>query len=440
MENSERDAEQRTPQYSAPILPESTGEAYAAMPEPQPFTATLREKLLAFLIYIPAYLYCCSLDAENAFLIFCALFIAMTEWRYWEEKRSAESWVWLGCLAVTVLSAPLGRDRVWGELRLLFAHGFAIYWVLCRSGRLSGGESGHLLPLDALNGAVIFPAKHFFLRIRTAAYTLTHLRSADKKRQPAVVFAVVLALAAALCLLILTVQELSDADAVFKNGAKRFLELLTPQIDSLVLLRVLLSLPVGAYLFGLIAGTGRESIQSVREHGEAVETCLRSLRKVPSGVWIAVMAVFSAVYLAFFGLQASYLFGAFTRTLPEGYTVAEYARQGFFSLCRVMAVNFALLWLVTRSCVQPVREKISVRLLCTGILAESLLFAVIAASKLYLYISSFGFTPLRLQSAWLIVVLAAGCVCALYALWGGKKAMKGWMLFAGVTLALLHLY
>ena len=71
---------------------------------------------------------------------------------------------------------------------------------------------------------------------------------------------------------------------------------------------------------------------------------------------------------------------------------------------------------------------------------ELLLFAVIAASKLYLYISSFGFTPLRLQSAWLIVVLFAGCACALYALWGGKKAMKGWMLFAGVTLALLHLY
>ena len=137
MEKPERDAEQRTPQYSAPILPENAGEAYVAIPEPQPFTATLRERLLALLIYIPAYLYCCSWNTGYAFLIFCAFFIAMTEWRHWEEKRSLESWVWLGCLAVTVLSAPLGRNRVWGDLRLLFAHGFAIYWVLCRSGRLS---------------------------------------------------------------------------------------------------------------------------------------------------------------------------------------------------------------------------------------------------------------------------------------------------------------
>lgn len=292
MEKPERDAEQSTPQYSAPILPENAGEAYVAIPEPQPFTATLRERLLALLIYIPAYLYCCSWNTGYAFLIFCAFFIAMTEWRHWEEKRSLESWVWLGCLAVTVLSAPLGRNRVWGDLRLLFAHGFAIYWVLCRSGRLSGGESGHLLPLDALNGAVIFPAKHFFLRIRTVFYTLTHLRGADQKRQPVVVFAVVLALAAALSLLVLAIQELSGADAVFQDGAKRFLALLTPQIDDLVLWRFLLSLPIGAYLFGLVSGTGRESIEALRGRGEAVESCLRSLRKVPFGVWIAVMAVF----------------------------------------------------------------------------------------------------------------------------------------------------
>ena len=60
MEKPERDAEQSTPQYSAPILPENAGKAYVAIPEPQPFTATLRERLLALLIYIPAYLYCCS--------------------------------------------------------------------------------------------------------------------------------------------------------------------------------------------------------------------------------------------------------------------------------------------------------------------------------------------------------------------------------------------
>ena len=161
---------------------------------------------------------------------------------------------------------------------------------------------------------------------------------------------------------------------------------------------------------------------------------------MPIAVLAALAAVFAAVYLAFFALQASYLFGAFTRTVPEGYTVAEYARQGFFSLCRVMAVNFALLWLMARTGVRPPRTQRALRALCTVLLAQSLLFAVIAASKLTLYITIYGFTPLRLQSAWLIAVLTAGCGCALYSLWSGKRSFRFWTLFSGLTLALLHLY
>ena len=53
MEKPERDAEQSTPQYSAPILPENAGKAYVTIPEPQPFTATLRERLLPYLSISP---------------------------------------------------------------------------------------------------------------------------------------------------------------------------------------------------------------------------------------------------------------------------------------------------------------------------------------------------------------------------------------------------
>ena len=68
------------------------------------------------------------------------------------------------------------------------------------------------------------------------------------------------------------------------------------------------------------------------------------------------------------------------------------------------------------------------------------LLAVVALSKLALYISCFGFTPLRLQSSWLVCVLLFACVCALYSLWTGKKSMRAWMIFGAVTLSLLHLY
>lgn len=310
---------------------------------------------------------------------------------------------------------------------------------LCRSGRLLEGESGHLLPLDALFGLIVFPFKHLFLRIRTVSFALTHRKTGEDKH-PAAWAAMAVGALLALGLLALAVRELSGADAAFDAWTQKLLGVFQWRLNEQTLWNVLLSLPVGAYLFGLIAGTGREKIEAVRARGERVNAALGSLRKVPVAVWTAALGVFAALYLAFFSLQAGYLFGAFVKMIPDGYTIAEYARQGFFSLCRVMAVNFALLWLVTRACVKPVRQEKTLLLLCAVLLCQSLVFAAIAASKLYLYISSYGFTLRRLQSAWLIAVLAAGTGCALYSLVTGKKAVRYWMLFSAATLMLLSLY
>ena len=75
--------------------------------------------------------------------------------------------------------------------------------------------------------------------------------------------------------------------------------------------------------------------------------------------------------------------------------------------------------------------------LCVTLLAESILFAVIALSKLALYIDCFGFTPLRLQSTWLALVLLAGCAAALYSLITGRRSCRAWMIFGAVTLSAL---
>lgn len=437
MDEEKMDVRSDTQGFAAPILPENGGNLDAHFAPKLPFAASGREMALAFFMYLPAYLYLQS--AAWCFPVFCALFCAMAEWFYRGTPRADESWFWLGCLAVTALAATFGENRVWEGYTPLFTHAFAVYYVLCRSGRLLEGESGQLLPLDALFGLIVFPFKHLFLRIRTVSFALTH-RKTGEETHPAAWAAMAVGALLALGLLALAVRELSGADAAFDAWTQKLLGVFQWRLNEQTLWNVLLSLPVGAYLFGLIAGTGREKIEAVRARGERVNAALGSLRKVPVAVWTAALGVFAALYLAFFSLQAGYLFGAFVKMIPDGYTIAEYARQGFFSLCRVMAVNFALLWLVTRACVKPVRQEKTLLLLCAVLLCQSLVFAAIAASKLYLYISSYGFTPRRLQSAWLIAVLAAGTGCALYSLVTGKKAVRYWMLFSAATLMLLSLY
>ena len=421
-------AENAAGEISAPILEEDAA-----------FSPNRQEKIAAFLLYIGAYVYMDGLESWKL-AAFVVLFIALTELLNRGRPHPWESWIWLGCMTVITLSLLLDRAAVWGELSLLFLHIFAVWWALSRSGRLLEGESGHLLPFDALNGFIVFPFRNFFLRIKTVWYILTSPFRGKERSKPETVIWTIMALLAAGLLFWLALRLLVDADRGFAELISDWLLDLEFRLDGETWLKFLFSLPVGAYLFGLLAGSARAEAEKLRLRGQRINTGLNRLGKVPNLVWTLLTALFCLLYLLFFVVQAKYLFGAFTRSLPEGFIVSEYARQGFFELCKVMAVNFVLLWLVTRLSAKPLRKNKAGRVLCVLLLAESMLFAVIAFSKLMLYISCFGFTPLRLQSSWLVCVLFFGCLCAGYSLLRGKKSFRAWMIFGAVSLALLHLY
>ena len=429
-------------------IPASGG---VAAPTIYTFTASKREAIAAFAMYALAYVYILFfMSWDSAWRVYFAGFtlgfFALTESLHRDVPRSRESWVWLGCAAVIFCAVLLNRGNAWSEgLPTVFLHIFAVWWVLSRSDTLLEGESGHLLPLDALDGFFLFPFRHFFLRLRTVGFTLSHLRGERKREKPeaeTVVWSAVMS-AAALGLLALAANLLISADDGFAQLLDGVADLFRFDWDidlSKFLVRLLLSLPVGAYLYGLIGGTLREDKGALRKRSTAIAEQMEALRGVPERVWLVLVALFCALYALFFAVQGQYLFGAFTGAPAEGFSVAEYARQGFFELCKVMAVNFALLWLVTRSSKADVRQQKAARALCLVLLAESLLLAVVAFSKLFLYIDIYGFTPKRLQSTWLVCVLAFGCICAAWSLLQSKKTFRIWMYFGAITLSLLCLY
>ena len=423
----------------------------------EPFSAPARERIAALLMYPLAYLYVEAYRryfgvsspplARVLIALFTLGYVALTEYLHRETPRRRESFVWLGCTALLLCSVVFGRGRAWeAGMPLLFLHVLAVWWALSRSDALLAGESGRLLPLDALDGFVAFPFKHFFLQVRTAVFTLSRARGERKRGKPdggSLVRTLVIA-AAAVALLAHAARLLMDADsgfaALLDGVAGRFRFDWNTKLLSEVFLRFLFSLPIGAYLYGLLGGTLREDKAALRERAGTVDRLLAALRGVPGTVWSALLLLYCLLYALFFAVQGRYLFGAFTRTLPEGFIVSEYARRGFFELCGVMMVNFALLWLVLRTSKDGARERRALPALCLALLAESLLFAVVAFSKLALYISCFGFTPRRLQSTWLVCVLAFGTVCAAWSLVKNAKTFRVWMYFGALTLSLLCLY
>jgi len=397
------------------------------------FSASIEEKISAFLMLIAAYIYTLMISEENHEMwlgIFFCLYVLICELLSRKTRPTAESFILLGCFAATVFSLIAGRRAVWEGEKFLFIHVFAVWWAMTRSGALMGGENGHLIPLDAVNGFFVIPFKNFILQFRCAVSAF--IGSGRERKGGRAAFAVAAA-AVSIILFITAVGLLSAADERFGEAVRRVTDAI--RIDDVVVLRVFLSLHIGAWLFGLLAGSARADKARLRARGERIEGWLSRLGRVPAAVWLVSSAGFAALYAAFFALQGSYLFGAFARKLPEGFIVAEYARQGFFELCRVMAVNFALVWCVTHTAKRCPRENRFILAAALVILAESLIFAVIAASKLWLYIDCFGFTPKRIQSAWLIAVLAFGCVAFALNIALGKRTMRPWLLFSALTLS-----
>jgi len=414
----------------------------AANSQAQPFSAGPAELACALLMYAAAYIYTLVMASAHDrlwFGVFVLLFVGMAEILNRGRPHPAESWVWLASLLLISACVALGRGHAWDYgMSELLVHPLAVWWVLSRSGKLLEGESGHLLPLDAFNGFVRIPFGSFFLRARCLWHSLKS-RSRGRGRT----WAGMLAVLAALLLLGQVATSLARADAGFDALPGDILALFRFDIYADwggFFFRLVISLPIGAWLFGLLAGSVRMDDHKLRAQADAVNGFLPRLRTVPGAVWTVCMGAFAALYFLFFVVQGSYLFGAFTRTLPEGFIVSQYAREGFFELCRVMAINFSLLYLVSRSSVRPIRESKAQKLACTLLIVAGMLFAVIAFSKLLLYISCFGFTPKRLRAGWLVLILFAGSAACLYSLWTGKKSFKYWLMFSAVSLALLHLY
>lgn len=406
------------------------------------FSAARKELIAALLSYLAAYIYVAAPfggELELWLLVFTAIYFALVEYLCASCRRVWESWVWLGCMLSAVCSYVFSPCEVWGKsATFIFANIFAVWWTMSRAGVLLDGESGHFLPFDALNGYVLLPFGNFFLRVRTWWHFASRPRREGKKLNTSALIGSIIAVLLALLLLLSALEHLSGADAGFGTLVGNITGFFTNNVNLVnFFFKLLVSLPVGAYIFGLISGSMRLSPQRITERRGFLESLLGQLRIVPARVWSICLAVFITVYAVFFVMQGGYIFGAFSRTLPEGMTVAQYARQGFFELCRVMALNFVLLWLVTRMSAQPVRERRLSLALCLALLAESILFAVVALSKLALYIDCFGFTPLRLESTWLASVLLAGCVAAAYSLITGRRSCRAWMIFGAVTLSAL---
>lgn len=388
---------------------------YESAPKIAPAVPAAPYVWAALASYPLAWLYVKKLLFLNLFegfwlLIFAVLFLAGVEAlaRALHRPAGKETSLWAGCWLVLSVVMPLwGYQNTLSDWQMLVWHLFAVWFVLARCGMLAQGHTGSLCFLDALAGLLALPFGNFFRRIGTIAAGIASLgRHRVRLRQTGVA-----AVTAALTLLLCGTAWglLSAADPNFAAVGQQVQRWLATLLDGPTVVEnlfvFLLSLPVGAWLYGLVAGALRR--QTPPCTGDRFYAALEPLRVLPAVTANTVVGALCAIYGLFFILQALEWLAA----APLGLTAPQastFAVDGFWELLRILLLDFCVLAAVRFLGRRPLPRMLAALFCLFGIA-----FAALAGAKLAVYIRLYAFTPRRVVAGWFLCVLAVWAVLLL---------------------------
>ena len=219
-------------------------------------------------------------------------------------------------------------------------------------------------------------------------------------------------------LLIVVVALLASADAVFGNLLQQLAVNITmpEHMVGIIFLTIFAFFAAYCYLAVIMNRPVSDAVHDFKQ-GEPVMA-------------ITITSVLAVVYFLFSLIQIIYLFGG-AMTLPEGYTYAEYARQGFFQLLFVCVINLVLVLV----CLTCFKDNKALKIILTIISACTFIMIASSAYRMLLYISIYLLTFLRVLVLWslvLLTILLAGVFVSIF--------KEGFPLFKYCMLAVTIMY
>ena len=208
-------------------------------------------------------------------------------------------------------------------------------------------------------------------------------KNKNMERSLLVLLGVVITLPIAAIILLL----LGSADVVFRNILTEF----TADIN--ISDGVSIFFIVVFFFFGTYVLTAHLCKHTLNEE-------VSDRRKWQPVIGIVLNGMLSMIYVLFCGIQVMYLFMG-NMVLPEGYTYAEYAREGFFELLTVGILNFIIV-LVTMALFRNngvLKGLLTIMSICT------LIMIVSSTTRMIMYIRYYYMTFTRVLVLWTLLVL-----------------------------------
>lgn len=214
--------------------------------------------------------------------------------------------------------------------------------------------------------------------------------------------AILLGLGIALPVLLIIVPLLMQADAAFE-GMLRYL----PQLSVREL--------ICTVLFGFCLAFVLYTRNTALRHKEIPHIPQKSRKGMSPLTVNTVLITVCLVYCAYLVSQLAYFTGGFAGVLPENYTLAQYARRGFFEMAWLCAINLSIISFSLSLCAKGKTAPLSTRLLCLFIGIVTLFLVITASMKMLLYIESFGLTRLRVLTQ--VIMIFLGISTAVVCVW-----------------------
>ena len=384
MENNEMNTPWETPQErSAPT-----------------FSSGNREMILAAVLLVLSVGFCnCVFYAGfNLGFAVCSLGILAASAAFVLRRRpSGYSLALLGLSAVILASFVRSDDGFVKFVMLCFVAVAVNVALALGSGKNRYDPAGFLSLLDA-------PRTFFSQGFGTWGPSLRGLASALKQLtgKSRTGGAVLLGLVIAAPVLALMIPLLTSADAAFDGLLSLLPEMDFQEFFTSVLLGFMVFPVVYSRCAGLLHGAHTEEKKAEGKYMNHITV-------------ITALSMVCLLYGVYLLSQLAYFVGGFSGILPEEYSMAEYARRGFFEMATLCGINLGLIALSVGLVRKEPRAPLALRLECLFVGLITLFLVVSASAKMGMYIGSYGLTRLRVLTEVIMVFL--GLATVMVCLW-----------------------
>ena len=372
---------------------------YPPIPQPKPaLPIKRREVVLGASLLAFAIMTIHALFFGNLSLFFSLGVLGMLGSSLWYLLRSGyrPNFYQYGLLVLTgILAAGFSWTTDWVQILmlpiLLLVPSLAFCLIAGHNRRPAGGFTSLL---DSPRGLL-------FLGVGKLDQSARGIKTAFKSGSPLARTSgpLILGLVIALPVVLILVPLLMSADAAFEG----LLDLLPEFRLREVIVPLLFGFPLGWVLF----------TRTVAMHHTPKPTPTAPAKQLLNPLTAnTVLIAVCVVYAAYLVSQAAYFSGGFAGILPEEYTMADYARRGFFEMSWLAAINLTIISLAMG--LLGGRAPVFTRICCLFIGLVTIFLVATASAKMFMYIRAYGLTHSRILTEafmlWLAVTTIAVCV------------------------------